>query len=227
MRSAAVVHLFFTTGHTAPSGSSLVRSDLCVRALQLARMMRALVPDDPTVAGLLALLLLTDSRRDTRVDADGRLLTLAEQDRSKWDRAAIAEGTALARRALPHTDRYTLQAAIAAVHAEAPTWGQTDWRVITGLYERLLREWPSPVVRLNHAVAVGFANGPAAGLTLLDALLAEPSLATYGYFEASRAAFLVDLGRLDEARAAYEAALLLTENEVERDFLLGKLDGLG
>ena len=223
----AVVHLLFTTGHTAPSGSSLVRSDLCVRALQLARMMRALVPDDPTVAGLLALLLLTDSRRDTRVDADGRLLTLAEQDRSKWDRAAIAEGTALARRALPHTDRYTLQAAIAAVHAEAPTWGQTDWRVITGLYERLLREWPSPVVRLNHAVAVGFANGPAAGLTLLDALLAEPSLATYGYFEASRAAFLVDLGRLDEARAAYEAALLLTENEVERDFLLGKLDGLG
>ncbi|HEY5858245.1 MAG TPA: sigma-70 family RNA polymerase sigma factor [Aldersonia sp.] len=222
----AVVHLLFTTGHTAPSGSSLVRSDLVERALQLARMMRALVPDDPTVAGLLALLLLTDSRRATRVDAEGRLLTLAEQDRNRWDRDAIREGTALARRALPHTDRYTLQAAIAAVHAEAPTWEQTNWRVVTGLYERLLREWPSPVVRLNHAVAVGFANGPAAGLALLDELVAEPSLATYGYFEASRAAFLVDLGRLDEARAAYEAALLLTENEVEREFLLGKLDAL-
>ncbi|MCX5045285.1 RNA polymerase sigma factor [Aldersonia sp. NBC_00410] len=221
-----VIHLLFTTGHTAPIGETLLRNDLVERSLQLARMMHVLVPGDRAVTGLLALILLTDARRDARVGADGRLLVLADQDRTKWDRTAIAEGTALARAALPSTDRYTLQAAIAAVHAEAESWAGTDWRVITVLYERLLREWPSPVVRLNHAIAVGFAAGPQRGLDLLDALGGEPALAGYGYFEASRAAFLAALDRTDEAKLAYEAALLLTENAVERRFLLDKIAAL-
>ncbi|MEV4125080.1 sigma-70 family RNA polymerase sigma factor [Nocardia sp. NPDC049707] len=215
----AVIHLQFTTGHTAPSGDALVRADLVDRALQLARMMHALVPDDPAVTGLLALILLTDARRAARVDAEGRLCTLEHQDRSRWDRAAISEGIALVKTALPHTDRYTLQAAIAAVHDEAPSWAETDWREITGLYVLLLRIWPSPVVRLNHAVAVGLSGNPARALALLDALAGEPSLATYGYFEAARAAFLTQLGRTTEAARAYESALLLTENAIERAHL--------
>lgn len=222
----AVIHLLFTTGHTAPSGAELVRSDLVDRSLQLARMMHALVPDDRSVTGLLALILLTDARRAARVDDHGRLRTLADQDRDKWDTDAIIEGTALVRAALPHADRYTLQAAIAAVHAEAPTWQQTDWRVISGLYDLLERQWPSPVVRLNHAVAVGFAEGPERGLALLDRLGGEPALAGYGYFEAARAALLAELGRTDEARTAYESALLLTENAVERNYLLDRLTQL-
>lgn len=222
----AVIHLLFTTGHTAPSGSSLVRADLADRALQLARMMHALVPDDPSVTGLLALIVLTDARRDARVDDQGRLLTLEFQDRSRWDAAAIAEGTALVKQALPHTDRYTLQAAIAAVHDEAPTWDDTDWREITGLYALLAREWPSPVVRLNYAVAVGLSGHPARALDLLDDLSGEPALATYGYFEAARAAFLVALGRTAEAALAYESALLLTENTVERAYLADRLAAL-
>ncbi len=222
----SVIHLLFTTGHTAPSGQSLVRNDLVDRAIQLTRMMRVLAPDNPSVMGLLALILLTDSRRDARVGVDGRLLTLAKQDRSRWDGSAIDEGIALVRSALPHTDRYTLQAAIAAVHAEAPSWEETDWREITGLYELLLRIWPSPVVYLNHAVAVGLADGPEKGLLLLDALAGEPALAAYGYFEASRAHFLADLGRGAEAKSAYESALLLTENAVEREFLESRLEAL-
>ncbi|MFD0361111.1 RNA polymerase sigma factor [Nocardia sp. GCM10030253] len=215
----AVIHLLFTTGHTAPSGDSLVRTDLVERALQLARMMHALVPDDPSMTGLLALILLTDARRAARVDSDGGLSTLAHQDRSRWDRAAIAEGVALVKHALPHTDRYTLQAAIAAVHDEAPSWEQTDWREITGLYVLLLREWPSPVVRLNYAVAVGLSGNPSRALALLNDLAVEPALATYGYLEASRAAFLAQLGRTAEAATAYESSLLLTENTVERAYL--------
>ncbi|WP_433192644.1 RNA polymerase sigma factor [Nocardia sp. CA-107356] len=222
----AVIHLLFTTGHTAPSGDTLVRHDLVVRALQVARMMHALVPDDPSVTGLLALILLTDARRAARLDADGRLCTLEHQDRSRWDRKAIAEGIVLVKSALPHTDRYTLQAAIAAVHDEAPSWEQTDWREITGLYALLLRVWPSPVVRLNHAVAVGLSGNPAHGLALLDALASEPSLATYGYLEASRAAFLTQLGRTAEAARAYESALLLTENTIERAHLEARLTDL-
>lgn len=222
----AVIHLLFTTGHTAPAGEDLVRTDLIDRALQLARMMHALVPDDPSVTGLLALVVLTDARRAARVDAAGELCTLEHQDRSRWDHDAIAEGIALVKQALPHVDRYTVQAAIAAVHDEAPSWADTDWTEIIGLYRLLLRVWPSPVARLNHAVAVGLARDPARALELLGPLGAEPALATYGYLHAARAAFLAELGRVEEAVAAYEAALLLTDNAVERAHLRGKLTAL-
>jgi RNA polymerase sigma factor (sigma-70 family) len=225
----AVVHLLFTTGHTTPAGTELVRRDLVERSVELARMLRLLLPRDPAVAGLLALLLLTDARRGTRTGRDGRLLLLEEQDRSRWDRAAITEGAALVREALrtrPPT-RYALQAAIAAVHAESPTWGDTDWREIVALYDLLTAVWPSPVVALNRAVAVGFAEGASAGLAALDALSGEPQLAGYGYLPAARADFLRRLGRVDEARGAYEEAALLTENTVERDFLARRLEALG
>lgn len=222
----AVIHLLFTTGHTAPAGDALVRTDLVDRSRQLARMMHALVPDDPSVTGLLALILLTDARRAARIDDAGNLCTLELQDRTRWDQAAIAEGVALVKQALPHTDSYTLQAAIAAVHDEAPTWAATDWREIIGLYRLLLRDSPSPVARLNHAVAVGLAGDPARALALLEPLGAEPALATYGYLDAARAAFLADLGRTDEAITAYEAALLLTDNIVERAHLQGKIAAL-
>ncbi|MFD4457905.1 RNA polymerase sigma factor [Nocardia sp. NPDC058480] len=222
----AVIHLLFTTGHTSPAGEVLVRADLVDRSLQLARMMHALVPDDPSVTGLLALILLTDARRAARVDDEGNLCTLEHQNRDRWDRAAIAEGIALVKHALPHTDRYTLQAAIAAVHDEAPTWDDTDWREIIGLYRLLLRDSPSPVAGLNHAIAVGLAGDPAQALALLEPLGAEPALATYGYLDAARAAFLTELGRTDEAIVAYESALLLTDNAVERAHLRGKLAAL-
>ncbi|HET6355779.1 RNA polymerase sigma factor [Streptomyces sp.] len=224
-----VVHLLFTTGHTAPAGADLVRRDLVERALDLARMLRTLLPGDAGVAGLLALILLTDARRDTRSADDGRLLLLAEQDRSQWDRAAIGEGIALVREALRRRPpgRFALMAAIAAVHAEAPSWEETDWREVVALYDLLVQIWPSPVVALNRAVAVGFAGGPAAGLAAVDALAAEPQLAGYGYLAAARADFLRRLGRTAEARSAYEEALLLTENAVESDFLAGRLEQLG
>ncbi|WKX73859.1 RNA polymerase sigma factor [Streptomyces sp. XD-27] len=220
-----VVHLLFTTGHTAPTGDALIRRDLVERALDLARMLRTLLPEDPDVAGLLALILLTDARRETRSTDDGRLLILADQDRTRWDRAAIDEGITLVREALRHRPpgRFTLMAAIAAVHAEAPTWQDTDWREVVALYDVLVQIWPSPVVALNRAVAVGFADGPAAGLAALDALAAEPQLASYGYLAAARADLLRRLGRTAQARAAYEEALLLTENTVERNFLEDRL----
>jgi RNA polymerase sigma-70 factor (ECF subfamily) len=215
----------FTTGHTAPQGDALRRGDLVERALQLARMLRALSPVDPNVAGLLALILLTDARRASRVSADGHLVLLADQDRALWDRAEITEGCALVREALAHRPpaRYALQAAIAAVHAEAPSWQEIDWDEIVGLYELLQQVWPSPVVALNRAVAVGFARGPEAGLVELDALALEPQLAGYGYLPAARADFLRRLGRVDEARLAYTEALHLSTNEVERRFLSARL----
>jgi len=221
----AVVHLLFTTGHTAPEGADLVRRDLVERALDLARMLRGLLPGDADVAAVLALILLTDARRETRVAPDGRLLLLAEQDRGRWDRAEIAEGVALVREAVRRRppSRYGLQAAIAAVHAEAPSWDETDWAQVVDLYDLLAAVWPSPVVALNRGVAVGFARGPAAGLAELDALAAEPQLAGYGYLPAARAAFLAKLGRVAAARTAYEEAILLTGNEVEREFLAARL----
>jgi RNA polymerase sigma-70 factor (ECF subfamily) len=223
-----VVHVLFTTGHTAGSGPALRRPDLVERALDLARMLRVLLPGDADVAGLLALVLLTDARRETRVGADGRLLLLEEQDRSRWDADAITEGVALVREALRRRPpgRFALQAAIAAVHAEAPRWEDTDWREIVALYDLLRDRWPSPVVALNRAVAVGLAEGPAAGLAELECLAAEPQLARYGYLAAARADFLRRLGRADDARLAYEEALLLTENEVERRFLAERLAAL-
>jgi len=224
----AVVHLLFTTGHTAATGPSLQRADLVERALDLARMLRLLLPSNADVAGLLALILLTDARRETRVGADGRLLLLEEQDRARWDRAAIAEGIALVREALRRRPpgRFALQAAIAAVHAEAPSWRETDWREIVALYDLLRDRWPSPVVALNRAVAVGLAEGPAAGLAALEPLGAEPLLARYAYLAAARADFLRRLGRAEEARLAYEEALVLTDNDVERRFLQERLAGL-
>ncbi|MGW2938057.1 RNA polymerase sigma factor [Streptomyces sp. NPDC001156] len=224
-----VVNLVFTTGHTAPSGSELVRGDLVARATDLARMLRKLLPGDAGVAGLLALILLTDARRAARVRPDGRLVLLADQDRSLWDQALIAEGRALVREALrrrPPT-RFALMAAIAAVHDEAPSWEATDWREILGLYDVLLRHWPSPIAALNRAVAVGFADGPAAGLAALDSLVLEPQLASYGYVGAARADLLRRLGREEEARSSYEEALLFSENQVEREFLISRIEELG
>jgi RNA polymerase sigma-70 factor (ECF subfamily) len=222
----AVVHLLFTTGHTVPAGDELVRRDLVERSVELCRMLRRLLPGDPAVAGLLALLLLTDARRETRTARDGRLLLLEEQDRERWDRAAIGEGVALVREALGARppSRYALQAAIAAVHAESSRWEDTDWAEVVGLYDVLVQIWPSPVVALNRAVALGFASGPAAGLAALDALAGEPQLAAYRYLPAARAEQLRLLGRHREARQAYSEALFLTENVVERAFLEGRLD---
>jgi RNA polymerase sigma-70 factor (ECF subfamily) len=221
----SVVHLLFTTGHTVPSGDELVRRDLVERSLDLCRMLRRLLPGDPAVAGLLALLLLTDARRETRTAPDGRLLLLEEQDRDRWDRAAIAEGVALVREALTARppSRYALQAAIATVHASSSRWQNTDWAEVVGLYDVLVQIWRSPVVALNRAVAVGFASGPAAGLAALDALATEPQLAGYRYLPAARAEQLRRLGRHREARQAYTEALFLTENSVERTFLEGRL----
>jgi RNA polymerase sigma-70 factor (ECF subfamily) len=220
-----VVDLVFTTGHTAPSGAELIRADLVGRALDLARMLRTLLPGDAGVAGLLALIRLTDARRAARVSPDGRLVLLADQDRALWDQPAIAEGRALVREALrrrpPH--RFALMAAIAAVHDEAESWDTTDWSEIVGLYDLLLRRWPSPIAALNRAVAIGFATGPAAGLAALDRLALEPQLASYAYVGAARADFLRRLGRDAEARAAYAEALLFTENEVERAFLVEQI----
>jgi len=221
----AVVHLVFTTGHAAPSGERLRRGDLVERALDLGRLLRALLPRDADVAGLLALMLLTDARRATRVDESGELILLPDQDRAQWDGAEIAEGVTLVREALRRRPpgRFALQAAIAAVHAEAPSWNGTDWAEIVALYDVLLELYPSPVVALNRAVAVGFARGVEAGLTELEALAAEPQLATYGYLAAARADFLRRVDRIAEARTAYEEALVLTSNEVERRFLERRL----
>jgi RNA polymerase sigma factor (sigma-70 family) len=223
-----VVHLLFTTGHTAPAGSDLVRRDLVERALDLAGVLRTLLPEDPAVAGLLALLLLTDARRQARTGPRGHLVLLAEQDRTIWDRAAIKQGTALLREALVQRPpgRFALMAAIAAVHAESPTWEATDWQEIVGLYDLLMDIWPSPVVALNRAAAIGFADGPEAGLAQLDALASEPLLAGYSYMASSRAELLRRLGRNSEARLAYEEALMLSENLVERDFLSHRLHDL-
>jgi RNA polymerase sigma-70 factor (ECF subfamily) len=223
-----VVHLLFTTGHTAPVGESLQRRDLTERALDLAHMLHLLLPREPSVAGLLALILLTDARRHTRTTPDGRLLLLAEQDRSKWDRAEIGEGLRLVRMALLHRppSRYALMAGIAAVHAAAPHWEATDWQQIAGLYDTLAEIWPSPVVALNRAVAIGQARGPQAGLDALEALATEPQLVGYHYLPAARAEFLRRLHRTDAARLAYTEALMLATNQAEQAFLTHRLSEL-
>src|SRR5215467_14596801 len=220
-----VVHLLYTTGHTAPAGATLVRRDLVDRAIDLARMLLALMPDEGEVRGLLALLLLTNARAMTRTAPDGRLLLLDEQDRSRWDRDAIAEGRDLVLGALHagRPGRFTLQAAIAAVHAEAPSYAETDWRQLLGLYDALLSRWPSPVVALNRAVPVAMLDGPAAALAVVDDLALDARLDGYRYLAAARADFLRRLGRWDEAIEAYQEALQHTENDAERAFLTGRI----
>ncbi|MFC7533828.1 RNA polymerase sigma factor [Actinoplanes sp. GCM10030250] len=220
-----VVHLVFTTGHTAPGGTDLMRRDLIDAAIELGRVLHLLLPSNSEVSGLLALMLLIDARHRARAHDDGRLVLLADQDRTLWDRALIEEGIALLVEALrPAPGRYAVQAAIAAVHAEAPAWADTDWTEITARYDVLRTLWPSPVVELNRAVAVGMRDGPAAGLAALQPLLAEPALAGYGYLSAARADFLRQAGRWAEALQMYEEALLLTGNGAERAFLSGRLD---
>ncbi|GAA3071601.1 RNA polymerase sigma factor [Streptosporangium carneum] len=220
-----VIHLLYTTGHTAPSGDRLVRVDLVERALDLTRMLRALMPDEPEVRGLLALLLVTDARRSTRTDADGRLVLLEEQNRSAWDRAAIEEGHLLVVEALRsgRPGRFTLQAAIAALHATAPSYAETDWPQVLTLYDELLRVWPSPVVALNRAVALAMVRGPAVALGEIEELERDGRLAGYRYLPATKADLLRRLGRHHEAARAYRAALDLTDNGAERTFLEDRL----
>jgi RNA polymerase sigma-70 factor (ECF subfamily) len=224
-----VVHLLYTTGHTAPAGPALVRVDLVERALGLARMLGELMPDEREVRGLLALLLLTDARRATRLAAGGRLLLLEEQDRSQWDRRAIGEGISLvteALRGLPgaaRAGRFVLQAAIAAVHAEAPSYAATDWPRLLRLYDELLRAWPTPVVALNRAVAHAMVDGPEAGLADIEAIEQDGRLAGYRYLPAARADLLRRLGRNGDAARAYLAALDLTAGEAERAFLARRI----
>jgi RNA polymerase sigma-70 factor, ECF subfamily len=179
------------------------------------------MPDEPEVAGLLGLLLVTDARRATRTDASGALQLLGQQDRSRWDRAAIAEGGALVTEALRggRPGRFALQAAIAALHAEAPSYAETDWPQLLVLYDRLLRVWPSPVVALNRAVVTSMVTGPQAALTEIEALEADGRLDGYRYLPATKADLLRRLGRAAEARHAYQQALELTENAAERDFV--------
>jgi RNA polymerase sigma-70 factor, ECF subfamily len=219
-----VIHLLYATGHAAHSGEDLVRDELTGRALDLARMLRLLLPSDREAGGLLALLLVHHARRATRTDADGRLLRLEEQDRAAWDRELIAEADRLvvaALRAGP-PGRFVLQAAIAALHAQAPSYEQTDWPQILTLYDELLRAWPSPVVALNRAVALSMVEGPDAALTEVEALERDGRLAGYRYLPATKADLLHRLGRDAEAATAYQAALALGGNAAEQEFLAGR-----
>jgi RNA polymerase sigma-70 factor (ECF subfamily) len=220
-----VVHLLFTTGHAAPSGDRLVRDDLVERAIDLGRMLVGLMPDEREVRGLLALLLLTDARRSTRVDAGGQLLLLEEQDRSRWDRSAIDEGRALVVEALQgaRPGRFTLQAVIAAMHAEAPTYETTDWPGLLAVYDVLLKVWPTPVVALNRVVPLSMVHGAAAALAAVEELESDSRLDGYRYLPATKADLLRQLGRMSEASIAYRAALELADNDAERAFLHRRL----
>jgi RNA polymerase sigma-70 factor (ECF subfamily) len=219
-----VVYLVFYEGYTASSGESLTRADLSAEAIRLGRLLLDLLPE-PEAMGLLALMLLHESRRAARTSATGEVILLEQQDRSHWSRALIAEGTALVERSLAsrRIGPYTLQAAISAVHAEAPTAAATDWAQIVGLYDVLLRADPSPVVELNRAVAVAMRDGPGAGLALIDALLAKGALAEYHLAHSARAELCRRLGRTADARASYERALALARQEPQRRFLERRL----
>jgi RNA polymerase sigma-70 factor, ECF subfamily len=222
----AVIYLLFTTGHTASSGAALVRAELVERAMHLARMLRELMPGDTDVAGLYALLLVTDARRATRTNSDGRLVRLADQDRTRWDRAALAEARDIivgSLRAGP-PGRYALQAAIASLYAEAPTYEQTDWPQIVAVYDRLLEVWPSPVVALNRAVPLAMVRGPAVALAEVEKLERGGRLSGYHYLPAIKAELLSRAGRAEDAAAAYRQAFELAANEAERAFLAEQID---
>jgi RNA polymerase sigma-70 factor, ECF subfamily len=217
----AVVYLIFNEGYTASSGDQLARADLCAEAIRLGRLLAQLMPDEPEVAGLLALMLLTESRRAARTGADGALVTLADQDRSRWDRALIAEGQDLVRGCLRRNrpGPYQIQAAISAVHSDAPVASATDWAQILQLYDQLTVVAPSPVVALNRAVAVAEVEDPAAALALVDSI----DLGRYHIFHAIRADLLRRLGRHADAAGAYQAALALTGNAAERAHIAARL----
>jgi RNA polymerase sigma-70 factor, ECF subfamily len=217
----AVVYLIFTEGHTASSGDRLVRDDLCAEAIRLGRLLAELMPDEPEVPGLLALMLLVDARRAARTTPDGELVPLGEQDRSRWDRGLVAEGQAIVRRCLRRNEPgpYQIQAAINAVHGDACAAGETDWRQILELYDQLLALAPTPVVALHRAVAVAEVEGPQAALALVDGLGLGLGLGGYHLFHAIRADLLRRVDRQAEASAAYKAAIARTQNATERAFL--------
>ncbi len=219
-----VVYLVFNEGYSASSGTSLTRCDVSAEAIRLGRLLVELLPE-PEAVGLLALMLLHESRRAARSTPDGELVLLADQDRTLWDRALIAEGISLVERAISSRrfGPYTLQAAIAAVHAEAATADATDWAQIVGLYDVLARADPSPVIELNRAAAIAMRDGPAAGLAIVDAILARGDLDGYHLAHSARADLCRRLGRSDEARAAYQRALELVRQEPERRFLERRL----
>ncbi|MFD4195807.1 RNA polymerase sigma factor [Amycolatopsis thermoflava] len=224
---AATVYLIFNEGYPAAAGADLVRAELTAEAIRLARLLASQMPDEPTVLGLLALLLLQNSRRDARVDADGVPVLLPDQDRSRWDRSAIKEGVSLVGRGLRRAvepDRYVVQAAIAACHALAPSYAGTDWDAVISWYDVLLRISGTPVVRLNRAVAVAERDGPAAGLALVDAI---PGLTSYLWWHATRAELLHRLGAAAEARTAYRQALALGMSEPQAAHLRLRLAELG
>lgn len=224
----AVVYLIFNEGYSATAGESLIRRDLCAEAIRLGRVLCELLPNDPENLGLLALMLLQDSRRNARTDAQGGLVTLEEQDRSLWDVDEIEEGLAALSQALRmrRVGSYQLQAAIAAVHAEAKTAKETDWPQVVALYNELMRINPSPIVALNHAAAVAMSEGLERGLALFDAVGASGRLESYYVFHAARADLLRRLHRTQEATAAYSRALELTTNEVEQNYVRKRLQDL-
>ena len=221
----AVIYLIFNEGYAASVGQSLIRNELCAEAIRLGRVLCELLPGEPENLGLLALMVLQDSRRDARVNDQGELVTLEEQDRSLWNAAEIEEGVNLVQKALRlrRVGSYQLQAAIAAVHAEAKIADETDWRQIVALYEELMRITASPIVALNHAAAVAMAEGCERGLALIDAVGAGGALQYYYLFHASRADLLRRLHRYDEAATAYEIALSLTTNHVEQQYIRRRL----
>jgi len=220
-----VIYLVFTEGHRASAGAELVRPALCAEAICLARELARLLPEEPEVTGLLALLLLVDARRAERVDAAGDLVLLEHQDRARWDHAMIAEGAALIERArrARRPGPYQIQAAIAACHATAPHAAATDWDEIAALYEELVRHEPTPVVEANRAVAVAMAHGPAAGLAILDTLAADSRLAHWPQLHIARADLFSRLGRHTDAIEAYQAALALEPPPVERAFIARRI----